>query len=67
MNIQSVLLFLLTFIDVLDLYLRFIAVPDTDYDANAQKELVEALKYRWNTNKAKNVILFLGDGMGRIS
>ncbi|XP_032670591.1 alkaline phosphatase-like [Odontomachus brunneus] len=29
----------------------------------ADKELEESLSYRWNTKKAKNVILFLGDGM----
>lgn len=29
----------------------------------ADKELEESLLYRWNTKKAKNVILFLGDGM----
>lgn len=30
----------------------------------AQVELEEALKLKWNTNRAKNVILFVGDGMG---
>lgn len=29
----------------------------------ANKELEESLSYRWNTKKAKNVILFIGDGM----
>jgi len=29
----------------------------------ANKELEESLSYRWNTKKAKNVILFVGDGM----
>ncbi|XP_076680610.1 alkaline phosphatase [Andrena cerasifolii] len=28
-----------------------------------KKELEEALSYQWNTNKAKNVIVFVGDGM----
>ncbi|KAI5643224.1 alkaline phosphatase domain-containing protein [Phthorimaea operculella] len=30
----------------------------------AQNELEEALKIQWNLNTAKNVILFIGDGMG---
>ncbi|KAG9429352.1 alkaline phosphatase [Apis mellifera carnica] len=29
----------------------------------ANEELEEALSYKWNTNKAKNVIVFVGDGM----
>lgn len=29
----------------------------------ANKELEESLSYHWNTKKAKNVILFVGDGM----
>lgn len=29
----------------------------------ANKELEESVSYRWNTRKAKNVILFVGDGM----
>lgn len=29
----------------------------------ADKELREALSYSWNTNTAKNVVLFVGDGM----
>lgn len=29
----------------------------------AHKELEESLSYRWNVKKAKNVILFVGDGM----
>ncbi|XP_012218324.2 alkaline phosphatase [Linepithema humile] len=29
----------------------------------ANKELEESLSYRWNVKKAKNVILFVGDGM----
>lgn len=29
----------------------------------ANEELEEALSYKWNTNKAKNVIIFVGDGM----
>ena len=28
-----------------------------------RKELEEALSYQWNTNRAKNVIVFVGDGM----
>lgn len=30
----------------------------------ADAELREALAYKWNTNKARNVIIFVGDGMG---
>ncbi|XP_076240183.1 alkaline phosphatase [Calliopsis andreniformis] len=29
----------------------------------ANLELEEALSYKWNTNRAKNVIIFVGDGM----
>lgn len=29
----------------------------------AEKELQDSLSYRWNTKKAKNVIVFVGDGM----
>lgn len=29
----------------------------------ARSELMDSLKYKWNTNTAKNVIIFLGDGM----
>ncbi|CAK9801399.1 Alkaline phosphatase, tissue-nonspecific isozyme [Anthophora plagiata] len=29
----------------------------------AEIELEEALSYKWNTNRAKNVIIFVGDGM----
>ena len=39
-------------------------VPDTDWNAVAQNELKAALNQKWNCNKAKNVILFIGDGMG---
>ena len=39
-------------------------MPDTDWNAVAQNELKAALNQKWNCNKAKNVILFLGDGMG---
>ena len=38
--------------------------PDIDWNADAQATLQEALKIKRNTNVAKNVILFLGDGMG---
>ncbi|KAH0953096.1 hypothetical protein HN011_003387 [Eciton burchellii] len=31
--------------------------------SSASKELEESLSYRWNTNKARNVIFFVGDGM----
>ncbi|KAJ8719382.1 hypothetical protein PYW08_011557 [Mythimna loreyi] len=38
---------------------------DQQYWLNlAKNELDEALKIKWNLNKAKNVILFVGDGMG---
>ncbi|XP_017759952.1 PREDICTED: alkaline phosphatase-like [Eufriesea mexicana] len=30
---------------------------------SASRELEEALSYKWNTNRAKNVIVFVGDGM----
>ncbi|KAJ8686614.1 hypothetical protein QAD02_022408 [Eretmocerus hayati] len=37
---------------------------DKDYWRNvAKEELEEALSYSWNKNTAKNVILFVGDGM----
>ena len=29
----------------------------------AEKELEDSLTYQWNTNIAKNVIIFVGDGM----
>ncbi|XP_011495250.1 PREDICTED: alkaline phosphatase [Ceratosolen solmsi marchali] len=29
----------------------------------AEKELKDSLSYAWNTNKAKNIVLFVGDGM----
>jgi alkaline phosphatase len=39
---------------------------NTDWEALADKELVNAINIanNLNTNKAKNVIMFLGDGMG---
>lgn len=30
----------------------------------ANEELKAALRVKWNTNTAKNIILFVGDGMG---
>lgn len=30
----------------------------------AKNELEEALQVKWNVNTAKNVIIFVGDGMG---
>ena len=39
-------------------------MPDTDWNAVAQNELKRALNYEKNDNIAKNVILFIGDGMG---
>ena len=36
----------------------------TDWNAKAQQELKEALAWKPNVNVAKNVIIFLGDGMG---
>ncbi|XP_070197906.1 alkaline phosphatase, tissue-nonspecific isozyme-like [Littorina saxatilis] len=38
--------------------------PAEDWNANAQKALAEALQLHHNLGVAKNVILFLGDGMG---
>ena len=38
--------------------------PRTDWFAATQQELREALQLRPNLNKAKNVIFFLGDGLG---
>lgn len=39
--------------------------PDADYWTKlATEELEEALKIKWNLGRAKNVILFIGDGMG---
>ena len=35
-----------------------------DWNADAQRVLKEAVDLRLNTNVAKNVIFFLGDGMG---
>lgn len=29
----------------------------------AEEELKDSLAYKWNTNNAKNVIIFIGDGM----
>lgn len=40
-------------------------ILDSSYWNNlATNELEEALKLKWNTERAKNVILFVGDGMG---
>ncbi|XP_015595863.1 alkaline phosphatase [Cephus cinctus] len=40
------------------------AIEDMEFWRNvARDELKESLTYRWNTNTAKNVILFVGDGM----
>ncbi|XP_011148617.1 alkaline phosphatase isoform X1 [Harpegnathos saltator] len=45
-------------------FLLATAIEDSRYWRDlADKELEESLSYRWNTKKAKNVILFLGDGM----
>ena len=39
--------------------------PDPKYWSKlASEEFEEALKVRWNEGRAKNVILFIGDGMG---
>lgn len=35
-----------------------------DWFGNAQRDLYESANRNLNTNKAKNVILFVGDGMG---
>ena len=50
--------------DPLFLENRQFTPPDIDWNADAQATLQEALKIKRNTNVAKNVILFLGDGMG---
>ncbi len=39
-------------------------IPHIDWNAEAQAELRKAVNLKYNTNVAKNVILFLGDGMG---
>ncbi|XP_033726608.1 alkaline phosphatase, tissue-nonspecific isozyme-like [Pecten maximus] len=39
-------------------------IPKTNWFADAQKELQRSLRAQRNTNIAKNVILFVGDGMG---
>lgn len=40
------------------------AIEDSwHWHALANKQLKESLSYRWNVEKAKNVILFVGDGM----
>ena len=36
----------------------------TDWNGKGQQELKEALAWKPNMNIAKNVIIFLGDGMG---
>lgn len=38
--------------------------PETDWDKLATDSLNKALKQTYNTNLAKNIILFIGDGMG---
>lgn len=38
--------------------------PDTDWNEDAQRTLMNALKQKQNWGVAKNVILFIGDGMG---
>lgn len=39
--------------------------PDAEFwNSMAQENLKRVLQKQWNTNIAKNVILFLGDGMG---
>lgn len=38
--------------------------PDSKHwRESANEELEEALSYKWNTNAARNVIVFVGDGM----
>ncbi|OWF51691.1 Alkaline phosphatase, tissue-nonspecific isozyme [Mizuhopecten yessoensis] len=39
-------------------------IPKTNWFADAQRELQRNLRARRNTNVAKNIILFVGDGMG---
>ncbi|VDI14401.1 alkaline phosphatase [Mytilus galloprovincialis] len=41
-----------------------IVPPETDWDKLATDSLNKALKQTYNTNLAKNIILFIGDGMG---
>ena len=38
--------------------------PKTDWNRLAKDSLDEALQLTYNTNLAKNIILFIGDGMG---
>ncbi|XP_033336693.2 alkaline phosphatase [Megalopta genalis] len=54
--------------DVLRVILVFLGAANAIEDSRhwrklAMDELEEALSYKWNTNRAKNVILFVGDGM----
>lgn len=38
---------------------------DTDYWVKtAKQDLEEAINLKWNNRKAKNVVFFIGDGMG---
>ncbi|XP_045774165.1 alkaline phosphatase [Maniola jurtina] len=56
-----VVLFVFCFIVTVQCSLR----KDADYWTKlATKELDEALRVKWNVGRAKNVILFIGDGMG---
>ncbi|XP_069106350.1 alkaline phosphatase-like [Argopecten irradians] len=41
-----------------------VSVPKTDWFDEAQKEIHRSLQLKENTNVAKNVIIFIGDGMG---
>ncbi|CAH0726766.1 unnamed protein product, partial [Brenthis ino] len=52
-------------VSVIFAFVRCQSRKDPEYWTNlASEELKEALKVKWNENKAKNVILFIGDGMG---
>ena len=44
--------------------MRYCAGSEVDWNDIAQSALNEALKRQPNTNRARNVIMFLGDGMG---
>ena len=41
-----------------------IIVPDVDWVAEGEQTMEDILSIKDNNNKAKNVILFIGDGMG---
>lgn len=43
---------------------EIIIILDSNYwSKSAEQEIKESLSYKWNENIAKNVIIFIGDGM----